>query len=646
MSGLGMTVWKKLKKGLRNFDAFGVYLNFQYKNNKQYQSAVGGFVYLFFIALALIYLLINFRDFVSRSNFTLVYNEGVNFVAPNISFTKMKIGVAVGLRTDDWNFTKSLYKYFDIGFGGVILKKENGVVKKSRVKMNLLPCTYDNFYNNSNDLFDQLDLSNYFCPTIDDFEVQGIYTEDLFKYMEFYVQINPNYYNATDMFKKLFEANEIKAEVYYLDSSIFAYDYQKPIRQFLNSQFNYLDFRLYKKTNLDFSEWIFASDDNLIIPNDEEERVFSLGGVSDFFTDIGEDRLIKKTRDFNALTKMYIRSTTSFTQLRRVYMKVPQYLADMSGLLSFIMIILFFVMNSINTFKAEQSIINKIFKFKEDLSNKNIEKINYLKEKFEILRDGKILHFIFLIFLDNKFNFDSASKSGSFAKKYPNQTINGISVKSISELRLDRAKIEDFNEVENEIFKTDKANVSPRPNNELNLETRKRLHSSKTFILVPNKQKTISINEETSPEDKKAKKVEMYFSCWEIVVRSVCFCCPLKKIKKKSLLLDKGNEKFNYQMNVMTYMRKMQELDILKYVLLSSDQITLLNFVSKPSVSLVSNNELIEALYKIFNVEINKEEVDKLSEAVLNITGADNTSQLDRKLVDLVNSEIENLVIE
>ena len=42
---------------------------------------------------------------------------------------------------------------------------------------------------------------------------------------------------------------------------------------------------------------------------------------------------------------------------------------------------------------------------------------------------------------------------------------------------------------------------------------------------------------------------------------------------------DEIQKKFNYYLDVITYMNKMQELDIIKYLLLDEDGIKLLNFL-------------------------------------------------------------------
>lgn len=174
--------------------------------------------------------------------------------------------------------------------------------------------------------------------------------------------------------------------------------------------------------------------------------------------------------------------------------------------------------------------------------------------------------------------------------------------------------------------------------------------SNKTFIVVSERKNQTEKKDHSTCkialDDKSLLKenVIMHFSVWEIVIKFVCFCCPNRKIKSKCQLMNKGYEKLNYNMNVLTYIRKMQEIDILKFILLNKDQITLLNFLSKPSVSLVSNNELIESLYKIFNVEINKSEVDKIGDAINNMFLRDHISDVDKKLLELVNSEIYNLV--
>ena len=81
------------------------------------------------------------------------------------------------------------------------------------------------------------------------YPLQGIFSEDAFKYLEYILSIKTIYQHKTDVLKKVLDLNEIKAQVFYTDTSILVNNYNKPIDHFLNSKFVTVDYRTNKKLN-------------------------------------------------------------------------------------------------------------------------------------------------------------------------------------------------------------------------------------------------------------------------------------------------------------------------------------------------------------------------------------------------------------
>src|SRR5690606_34789442 len=92
-------------------------------------------------------------------------------------------------------------------------------------------------------------------------------------------------------------------------------------------------------------------------------------------------------------------------------------------------------------------------------------------------------------------------------------------------------------------------------------------------------------------------------------------CCCFTKWKKRSKLFMDAENKINFYMDVLTYIKKMQEVDILKYLLLSPDQLDLFSFMTKPSVIV---HEIKNEVYKGFEEEqkrslsLNRDEIEKI----------------------------------
>ncbi len=147
-----------------------------------------------------------------------------------------------------------------------------------------------------------------------------------------------------------------------------------------------------------------------------------------------------------------------------------------------------------------------------------------------------------------------------------------------------------------------------------------------------------------SPKSLKKAHIKMDFNVCQIILRYLCFCCLNKKLRLKRELYDHGNMKFIKHMSIISFIRKMHEIDLIKDLILDEKQVALFNFVSKPSVSLLSKNEIIETLQDKFNTDFNKEEIDHLHDTFHKMAEYEIKSHMDTKLLLIVASEIDHLV--
>ena len=58
---------------------------------------------------------------------------------------------------------------------------------------------------------------------------------------------------------------------------------------------------------------------------------------------------------------------------------------------------------------------------------------------------------------------------------------------------------------------------------------------------------------------------------------SLCFWVS-KKQKQKNSIIAKAQNKIHYYLDIYTYIKKMQEVDVIKYCMFDEDQLTLVNF--------------------------------------------------------------------
>ena len=150
--------------------------------------------------------------------------------------------------------------------------------------------------------------------------------------------------------------------------------------------------------------------------------------------------------------------------------------------------------------------------------------------------------------------------------------------------------------------------------------------------------------------------IAVKYNCAEVfckLLKDLIFkiiCCLKLCVKKnneydndylKNELFSKGKKKLYYYTDIVTYFKKMQELDILKYIMLDDDQLKILNFVSKPLISKTK-----EDIYKILNINhqnnnmrLDRVEIVNLFNSYNKLNQSENI--VNSKLIKLANYQID-----
>ena len=140
-------------------------------------------------------------------------------------------------------------------------------------------------------------------------------------------------------------------------------------------------------------------------------------------------------------------------------------------------------------------------------------------------------------------------------------------------------------------------------------------------------------------------KNSLNFDCFEIIWKK--FCCKSEILTFKNILYEKASKKIEYYFDTYTHFRKMQENDILKYLLLGNYLVNIFNFLTRPSISKLysESDDIYQNIQKNreFNKEIQMEELNELIKSY-NIK-KNNSDELNKKLFYLFDYEIDNLLI-
>ena len=594
---------KSIKKFLRTIDIFGIPLTFRYKKNDKYSTSLGGLTIIIFIILAIAFGVYYFIPFVKRQNLSIIYYTMNIPKTEQIKFKDSKAAFAIGFDCQKNGRLKveDVFK-LDAVFANYV-KEMDGTYHKDKYPQTTHNCEYEDFYNNYNSSFDYLNLKNYQCLDNNKHIIEGIYADKVFSYYEFSVEaINDSDETFNNIYEYLFE-NDCKLQLVFTDITIDLSNYKEPIKPFLNSFFIQLNPTLFIKRNVFYMNQYLYDDDSLIAVFNSEEKpeqtktLFSR--YEEYSLYIGLDREITRPADYKNYAKIYMRSDLKKTEIRRTYQKITEFYADASSILVGIYEFLIIIISIINNFYAENSIVKKLFIFK-GINNKyfNIKK-RHQKINELLSLNGNNNNVVTFSRNNNRLNTNLISTKISMEKI--DEKEEESSIKPSSSNRSQESKILFLSRRKSNKIRINKRNSFTKDlmiKNEKNNRKQKRYsidNQSKNILdnnnIKMNNLKTLGKEDEDndskkSKSQKNDKNINYNFSLIEII-SSLLFPCLLRgNLKIKNEYYDKATEFLYNKLDIILYVRNMVLFDIINETLLDEEKKNIINFLSRPLLSL------------------------------------------------------------
>ena len=141
----------------------------------------------------------------------------------------------------------------------------------------------------------------------------------------------------------------------------------------------------------------------------------------------------------------------------------------------------------------------------------------------------------------------------------------------------------------------------------------------------------------------KTEKITLQYSIIELLFLFVCPCCVWKKLRMKNILLAKARKKLYFQLDILTYLKNMQLLELLNFILLDPNENIILKVLSKPSISLVNRIDIYDQLHLKYNVDINDEEMNQFYGAMKLLHDKKNRTSIEGRLFKIASIEMQNL---
>ena len=613
----------KLKNIVRKIDFFGTFISFRVEHDIKYKSLIGGTCTIIYLIIALIYILYMAIPFLKRKDITFTYSNKIVSKNPFVNLSAINFNFAFGplFLSDAASAIENTTKYFNYKINIVEWVGIDDFFSKE-IFFNF--CNESDFPSSLMEQFAINELNELYCPIINNnlnYSLDGLYTDDYYKFITIDIFLNEYSKNNFDQVKNFLKENPLLMSFFFIDTAIDYENKKIPLPLYINYVTKDIDFDYIKKSEIFISSLDFVNDDNYFINKQSLYKKVMFDRCEDSFRVI-KDR--NEEENYN-LFQIEIKVSPKVTSLKRKYQKLPEFVASLSGLLSFLLIFIIVACTLIEKKAIDQELIHKMLKFK---GNKNIN-ITYLLEKFneknEILETNpkKILYSKSL----EKRNYNENKINKKIIELFSN-----INVESIP-------NVENNVEKKKEEFYTSNSTKSFNENNKKKIKEQKRFLKSENSLI--NKNTNIGIKKEEN--EIKFKKLNIF----QLIFNVFCFWCS-PKLKKSSFLLNQAENKINYYMDIYTYIKIVQEFELLKDLLFDKKSIILFNFLSKTSMKIINNNHFIfsqrfEREFQSIKL-MNEFEIDKIYYYYQKmLLDKNNLSKEELKLLEFFKNEINFL---
>jgi hypothetical protein len=665
----------QIRSLLKEIDLFGTFITFRINNDLEYKSISGGCCTLFFIIFTLIYTLYYSYGFISRKNISYIYSTKVVESSPYINLKKENFNFAFGVQQQidscDYVYESEDVNFFNYSVESIEWTGFGTSAQTIIANLELGHCTKEDFYNQIDIYFENNSIETLYCPKINNFNytLEGLYTDDYFKFLRINLTLSNYAMNHLDEVEEYLKKNPLELALYYIDTTV---DYQSE-DHFMSPYMNYL----YRGFDLNFIKFIyvfvspisFINDENLIFDNSHEKNSSTLDYTYDSFRYI-YSRKDENIIDERLLGQIIIKASPKIYQFNRNYQKLPSFIADLCGILEEIMVITLIIINLVERKLVDHKLINRMLKFK---GSKNYD-VNHLIELFDSDKNSNDIMKIIKkpnLKIEKRENISSLNKSvivllNNFMGKVDksNNLNNDEDTNDKNELRAksvnfkrkktfnSKSKTVKFQESENKIeLKTFpvrnglfndvmRLNFSHNLNEkECKLDNENSNLSFSSLSLNRNKKRINS-----KKNNKKERLLPVSVS--ENFLASLCPCCSNLQ-RRRYEIIKKAENKIHYYLDIYTYIKKMQEIDLIKYCLFDNEQMNLFEFLSKPPIKF--GNEKNDCIYQEFqeNQQIIKKleakEMDSVFNSYNNIRNKRKVCFEDIKLLRLIKAEIDFL---
>ncbi|CAD8149916.1 unnamed protein product [Paramecium octaurelia] len=549
----------QLAQGISKLDIFGQTITLKMNKDNYYKTFFGGVVSILLFLIIIMFFSSSIKSFFNKE--TLVATVLTNFEEIPSQSIIDDATILFAIQIDQENFLSR--PFFDIEVLQVSeTRQTNGSKIKEEQQIQLVPCTlerftkiFDQYNQNISETYAELNLDNFLCFKKNaTFILEGTHSSLQFSYLK----ISIKKCNSTQICANQDERDaevklngSFKIKLYTVNKILNPYN---PSENYLQTYiddsfyFNFLPSIISKSANLFLKQYQVESDQSLTPFQSITSEKFYILDQSEI-----RERVEFYKEGNLEVASIFLRKSPYKTQIFRSYLKIDNLLSNLGGMQQILFFFLGLLLALYNRFQLLIELANKLYEFM--LVEKQAKKMheNNLNLVNQLITERQ--------YLDSKANEHDA-KIQLLNPSQINQKENNS-----------KLKFEDQQQI---IYKAKRQAKYAKKSTKFYDEESKKAYRSHISNGLEYFQSQINIL------IRRAKPIKLSFQ----LLMNYVSCQILFRNKRKIILMNKAMNQLSSQIDLFNILTKLNEIDKLKEVLLTSDQQLLFDFTPKPIISL------------------------------------------------------------
>ena len=573
-------------------------------------------------------------DLVSKKDAQTLSQDLIQPSRPDMFFSKENFTLAFGI-ADVNNVFSMDETIFSIVFYQYHINNNDQTVNNTQIWLH--PCTKEDFIENP-DEFDTLGLNGTFCISNAELRLRGYWDEENLDY--FYLQVvvcqNSSENNITcqsnEEIDQFFEGSYI--DIYLTNHNINSANYQNPLSRELKMYYYMLDTGLQKEIEFYMKQAEIDTDDGFFF--DSISTIFSY--IHDTIT---YDIKLQNAGSGLPILEVDFYSSSLKTEVNRTYQKIQTLLAQLGGICNFLFVIGFLISKLQHNYKVISILSSELFIFPRTHNNKENNFFDAIKSSFFKKPEQKILPNNFFNNQNSESNhkkFDTLQKIDmheSLKNKELRITLNKSSILNSKK----EVELEENMKFSNGFHENQIPNVS---------FFKKTMMSFKSISLKSHQTKKIEKADVgfNLAHYRKMKQKENSFSVGFFNFLKLYLKNYDHMTTQEKLFVEAKNQ-IAEELDIVKLLNKLQDIDKLKRIVLSDEQMFFFELLSKPmivphkSLKERSGVKLEDRRFKFSFQNKNDLNPEKIGQLYNEMKIRSECSEIDRRIMKLLDEDVK-----